>query len=149
MNAVPRHSSKTARQWLFRQAASARGWVALTAAQGVAAGLLLIAQAALVAGIIHGAFIEARPRALLATYFGLLIAVIVLRALLAWGREVTGFKAGARVRSEVRRKLLERLFREGPALTRKQAGGALSSSVMEQVEALHNFYAFFLPQLAL
>ena len=149
MNSVPNHSSKTARQWLFHQATSARGWIALTAAQGVATGLLLIAQAALVAGIIHGAFIEARPRALLATHFGFLIAVVGLRALLAWGREVTGFKAGARVRSEVRRKLLERLFKAGPALTRRQAGGALSSSVMEQVEALHNFYAFFLPQLAL
>ncbi len=149
MNAVPTHRSKAARKWLFRQAASARGWIALTAAQGVAAGILLIAQAALVAGIIHGAFIEARPRALLGTHFGLLIAVIGLRALLAWGREVCGFKAGARVRSDVRRRLVERLFREGPALTRRQAGGALSSSVMEQVEALHKFYAFFLPQLAL
>ena len=149
MNAVPRHRSKTARQWLFRQATRARGWVALTAAQGVAAGLLVIAQAALVAGIIHDAFIEAQPRALLATHFGYLIAVVGLRALLAWGREIAGFKAGARVRSEVRRMLLERLFEAGPALTRRQAAGALSSSVMEQVEALHNFYAFFLPQLAL
>ncbi len=149
MNPAPRQRSKTARQWLFHQATHARGWIVLTAAQGVAAGLLLIAQAALVAGIIHGAFIDARPRALLAADFGFLIAVIVLRALLAWGREVSGFKAGARVRSDVRRMLLERLFAAGPALTRRRAGGALSSSVMEQVEALHNFYAFFLPQLAL
>ena len=149
MNAVPTQSSTAARQWLFRQAASAKGWIALTAAQGVAAGILLIAQAALVAGIIHGVFIEARPRALLGTHFGYLIAVIGLRALLAWGREVCGFRAGARVRSDVRRRLLERLFHEGPALTRRQSGGALSSSVMEQVEALHNFYAFFLPQLVL
>ena len=143
------NSSKAARQWLFRQARSARGWIALSAAQGLIAGLLLIAQAALVAGIIHGAFIEARPRMRLEVYFGLLIAVVGLRALLAWGREITGFKAGAQVRSAVRRALLERLFREGPSLTRRYAGGALTSGIMEQVEALHNFYAFYLPQLAL
>jgi ATP-binding cassette subfamily C protein CydD len=142
-------NSKAARQWLFRQTRCARGWIALSAVQGVVAGMLLIAQAALVAGIIHGAFIERQPRALLDTHFGLLIAVIGLRALLTWGREIAGFRAGARVRSDVRRALLERLFEAGPALTRRRAGGALSSSVMEQVEALHNFYAFYLPQLAL
>ena len=149
MAPTPAPQNKAARRWLWHQAQSARGWIALTAALGVNAGLLLIAQAALVAGIIHGAFIDMQPRDQLGAYFGMLVAVIGLRALLAWGREVAGFKAGARVRSKVRRALLERLFRDGPALTRRQAGGALSSSVMEQVEALHNFYAFYLPQLAL
>ncbi len=143
------HSTKNARQWLFRQASRARGWVALAAAQGVAAGLLLIVQAALVAGIIHGVFIAGMPHAELGSRFGMLVAVVGLRALLAWGREVAGFRAGARVRSAVRRTLVERLFSAGPGLTRRQAGGALASSVMEQVEALHNFYAFYLPQLAL
>ncbi len=149
MDTGPAHSSKTARHWLFRQAGCARGWVALAAAQGVAAGLLLIVQAALVAGIIHGVFIAGMPHAELGSRFGMLVAVVGLRALLAWGREVAGFKAGARVRSAVRRTLVERLFSAGPGLTRRQAGGALASSVMEQVEALHNFYAFYLPQLAL
>jgi ATP-binding cassette subfamily C protein CydD len=149
MAPMPAPPNKAARQWLWRQTPSARGWIALTAALGVVAGLLLIAQAYLVAGIIHGAFIEMRPRDQLGTHFGALVAVIGLRALLAWGRGVAGFRAGARVRSAVRRILLERLFRLGPALTRRHAGGALSSSVMEQVEALHNFYAFFLPQLAM
>ncbi len=142
-------NSKTARQWLFRQAGPARGWVVLAAAQGFAAGLLLIVQAALVAAIIQGVFIDGLPRAQLGGRFGLLIAVVGLRALMAWGREVAGFKAGARVRSAVRRALVERLFSAGPALTRQHAGGGISSNVMEQVEALHNFYAFYLPQLAL
>ena len=149
MDTASAHNSKAARQWLFRQAGGARAWVALSAAQGLLAGLLLIAQAALVAGIIHGVFIGNQPRAQLGTHFALLAVVVGLRALLAWGREVTGFRAGARVRGQVRRALLERLFREGPTLTRQHAGGALSSNVMEQVEALHNFYAFYLPQLAL
>ncbi len=149
MDSISAHTSKTARRWLFRQAGRARGWVALAAAQGVAAGLLLIVQAALVAGIIHGVFIAGMPHAELGSRFGMLVAVVGLRALLAWGREVAGFRAGARVRSAVRRTLVERLFSAGPGLTRRQAGGALASSVMEQVEALHNFYAFYLPQLAL
>jgi ATP-binding cassette subfamily C protein CydD len=149
MAPTPAPPNKAARQWLWRQVQSARGWIALTSALGVVAGLLLIAQAFLVAGIIHGAFIEMQPRDQLGTHFGLLITVIGLRALLAWGRAIAGFKAGARVRGEVRRALLERLFQAGPLITGRQAGGALSSSVMEQVEALHNFYAFFLPQLAL
>ncbi|MBL0713875.1 MAG: cysteine/glutathione ABC transporter permease/ATP-binding protein CydD [Desulfosarcina sp.] len=146
--AAPKSSKKTL-QWLFRQAHSVRREIALSAGLGLAGGLLLIVQAHLVAGIVHGAFIERQPRAMLGTWFGLLAGVIALRGLLTWGREVAGFKAGARVRSHVRRTLLERLFRLGPALTRRHSGGGLSSAVMEQVEALHNFYAFYLPQLVL
>jgi ATP-binding cassette subfamily C protein CydD len=142
-------NSRAARAWLGCQARQARGWITLAAIQGGLSGLLVIAQAALVAGIVHGAFIDKQPRSLLGTQLGWLLAVVGLRALLVWGREVAGFRAGARVRSAVRRILLERLFREGPVLTRRQAGGALASNVIEQVEALHNFYAFYLPQLML
>jgi ATP-binding cassette subfamily C protein CydD len=45
--------------------------------------------------------------------------------------------------------LVDRLFAAGPAFTRREESGALGSVLLEQVEALQDFYALFLPQLAL
>jgi ATP-binding cassette subfamily C protein CydD len=74
---------------------------------------------------------------------------VAARAALAWGREIAGFQAGAYVRAHVRRQLFEHMTATGPAYLRKQSTGALASTVMEQVEALHNFFAHYLPQLGL
>jgi ATP-binding cassette subfamily C protein CydD len=75
--------------------------------------------------------------------------VVTGRAVMAWAREFAGFQAGARVRTDVRRDLLAHMTAAGPALTRQQQTGALASTVVEQVEALHNFFAHYLPQLGL
>jgi ATP-binding cassette subfamily C protein CydD len=64
-------------------------------------------------------------------------------------REVAGFAAGARVREAVRTQLVDAVFAAGPAFTRREESGALGSVVLEQVEALQDFYALYLPQLAL
>ena len=45
--------------------------------------------------------------------------------------------------------LLDHLFSLGPSFTSRQSTGALASTALEQVEGLHDFYAFYLPQLAL
>ncbi len=45
--------------------------------------------------------------------------------------------------------LLAHIVSLGPSYTGNQSTGALTSTVMEQVEGLHDFYAFYLPQLAL
>ncbi len=116
---------------------------------GFASGLLLIAQAALIAHLIHAAFIETTPRSELTPYFGLFILIVVGRAGMAWAREMAGFQAGTRVRTEVRLDLVAHLTAAGPAFTRHKQSGALASIVVEQVEALHNFFAHYLPQLGL
>ncbi len=149
MNPSPTHTSKPALNWLLRHARTARLWILLTVGLGFGSGLLLIVQASLTARIIHGVFIEQRPRAELMSFFIFFALVVIGRAVLAWAREIAGFKAGARVRTEVRRQLLDHLTAAGPALTDRHEAGALASILVEQVEALHNFFARYLPQLAL
>ena len=149
MNPAPAHTSKPALKWLFQRARTARVWIALTVGLGFGSGLLLIVQASLIARIIHGVFIENLPRAELTRSFGLFALVVGGRAALAWAREIAGFQAGARVRSDVRRLLLSHLTTAGPALTIGRPSGALASTLLEQVEALHLFFARYLPQLAL
>ncbi|WP_373500242.1 thiol reductant ABC exporter subunit CydD, partial [Desulfococcus sp.] len=71
------------------------------------------------------------------------------RAALGWMREGAGFRAGAAVREAVRMSIMNRLIGSGTALMDGGRTGALASVAMEQVEALHNFFAHYLPQMAL
>jgi ATP-binding cassette subfamily C protein CydD len=82
-------------------------------------------------------------------YFYILVGIIILRSFLGWARGVCGFYAGAKIRQEVRMALLEHLFSLGPSFTSRQSTGALACTALEHVEGLHDFYAFYLPQLAL
>jgi len=149
MTPSPEHTSKPALKWLLQRARTARLWILLTVGLGFGSGLLLIVQASLTARIIHGAFIENRPQSELTPDFLLFALVVLGRGALAWARERAGFQAGARVRAEVRLLLLEHLTAAGPALIQRWPAGALASTLVEQVEALHNFFARYLPQLAL
>jgi ATP-binding cassette, subfamily C, bacterial CydD len=135
--------------WLFQGVRHARGWILLAVGAGFAGGLLLIAQAALLARIIHGAAVDGMTRTALGSYFLILIGVVALRAGLAWAREVAGFRGGARVRRQVRSALMQHIGNLGPAHSGRPSAGALSAAVVEQVEALQAFYAQYLPQLAL
>jgi ATP-binding cassette subfamily C protein CydD len=140
---------QSARNWLLMQARFSGYWIVLSVALGLLSGLLLIIQAGILARIVHAAFMKDVSREVLWPFFGLMGAVILFRAALGWGREIAGFYAGAKIRQEIRVALMEHIFSLGPAYTVTQRTGAISSTVWEAVEALHNFYAFYLPQLAL
>jgi len=136
-------------KWLVGNIRHARGWILLSVAAGFASGLLLILQAALLSRIIHGAFIEGLSQTVLNPLFLILCLLIVLRAGLAWTREVSGFQAGAGIRQEVRLALIHHIGALGPVHADRPHSGALSTTIVEQVEALQTFYAHYLPQLAL
>jgi ATP-binding cassette subfamily C protein CydD len=142
-------SDKNSLRWLIKSARPAHLWVLLSVGLGMTGGLLLVAQAGLLANIIQGVFIDRLPRNLLTPLFIGSAGVVVMRAVLAWGREAAGFQAGARVREETRRALIQHIFDRGPAYTELQRTGGLASTLLEQVEALQDFFAFYLPQLAL
>jgi len=136
-------------KWLVGNVRHARGWILLSVSAGFAGGLLLILQAALLSKIIHGAFIDGLSRSILAPLFLILCSLVVLRAGLAWAREVSGFHAGAVIRQEVRMALIHHIGALGPVQADRPHSGALSTTIVEQVEALQAFYAHYLPQLAL
>jgi ATP-binding cassette subfamily C protein CydD len=116
---------------------------------GLGSGLLLIAQARFLARIVHGAFIEGQGTPMLGPLFAFLVGIIAARSILGWAREAAGFHAGAKIRQEIRSELLAQIVSLGPGYTSRQSSGALASTVLEHVEGLHDFYAFYLPQLAL
>ena len=135
--------------WLIGNVRHAQGWILLSVSAGFAGGLLLILQAALLSKIIHGAFIDDLSQTVLNPLFLVLCGLVALRAGLAWAREVSGFHAGAGIRQEVRIALIKHIGSLGPVQSDRPHSGALSTTVVEQVEALQAFYARYLPQLAL
>jgi len=149
MNPVKKKSNKSALQWLLEQARPARKWVLLSIGLGFCSAVLIIVQAALLAHMIHSAVIRDMTWRDLWPFLAAFIGVIGVRSVLGWGRELAGFYAGASVRLKIRTALMEHIFKLGPAYTSGQRTGALSSTLMEQVEGLHEFYGVYLPQLAL
>lgn len=140
---------KPALQWLRSQSRVARRWLLLSVGLGLGSGVLLVGQTHLLSRIVHGVFMDGVGRQPLMPLFFLLIVIIVARAGLGWWREVVGFKAGAAVRGQVRNTLLAHIFQAGPVGISHLPAGRLVSSAMEQVDALHNFIARYLPQMAL
>jgi ATP-binding cassette subfamily C protein CydD len=149
LEAIDKTAPMTSLGWLLKRAGTARRWVVLSIGLGFFSGVLLILQARLLAHVVQRVFMDDVPRTVLWPFFTALPGVIILRAALGWGREVSGFHAGAGVRQEIRMRLMEHLFNLGPAYTVTRQTGAVSSTIMEAVEGLHDFYAFYLPQLAL
>lgn len=149
MKPVKKSSNKKAQRWLLKRVGTARSWILISVGLGLGSGILLIAQAGFLSRIVHDAFMEKRASDQLGPLFTALVAVVILRAALGWAREVSGFLAGSRIRQEIRLELLAHIVSLGPSYTGNQSTGALTSTVMEQVEGLHDFYAFYLPQLAM
>ena len=78
-----------------------------------------------------------------------LIALMLLRALLAYGRERASFEAGKRLRGHIRSAVMNKLIKLGPAFIKGKPAGSWASIVLEQVEDLQDFYARYLPQVSL
>jgi ATP-binding cassette subfamily C protein CydCD len=141
--------NKNVLRWLRRQSRAARRWLLVTISLGLAGGLFTIAQAGLISRIVSGAFMGgADGRDMMRLLVGL-VAVVAVKALIAWGRETAGFRAGATVRRQVRLELAAHLMAVGPVGLNAMPTGRLVSNALDQVEALHNFVARYIPQLVL
>ncbi len=135
--------------WLASNLRHARAWILLSVLTGFSGGLLLILQASLLSRIVHGAFMDGLYRTAASPLLWLMATIIIVRAVLAWAREVSGFHSGARIRQEIRMKLMRHIGALGPIHGDRSHSGGLSTALLEQVEALQAFYALYLPQLVL
>jgi len=116
---------------------------------GLLTGFALIIQAYLIATILHGIIIFNLPKSEFFNEFFCLLVLIPVRALLAFARERVCFEAGKRLRLQIRSAVLSKLGELGPAFIKGKPAGSWASIVLEQVEALHDFYARYLPQMLL
>ena len=146
MNAPEQREIKT---WLSELAAGNRRWIQGTVIAGSLAGLATIVQMVLLARIVHlGVIEEVAPKALTGLFLGLVAAVIV-RALFQGLQTRLAAQCSQMVRRAARRELHRHWQAAGPVAIGQESAGTLAREWIDHVEALHGYFARFLPQMSL
>jgi ATP-binding cassette, subfamily C, bacterial CydCD len=121
----------------------------LTILSGLLAGFLTIGQSWLVSGAINGVFLEGQTLAQVADALRLLLFVIGGRALLAWLSDISANAVAVRIKTDMRERLFAHILALGPAYTRRERTGELTTAAVEGIEALDAYYSQYLPQLVI
>ena len=79
----------------------------------------------------------------------MLLVVVVARAAAAYGGEAAALRAAARVKSQLRRKLIGHCLRLGPAWLGGQQPGRIAAQATRGLDGLDPYFARYLPQLVL
>ncbi|MCG9679887.1 cysteine/glutathione ABC transporter permease/ATP-binding protein CydD [Vibrio sp. Isolate24] len=146
---MDKKKQRSLNKWLKQQSKLAKRWLMIAVGLGVLSSVFLLAQAALLATILHQLIIEQVDKYQLVPYFIGLAAVIGVRALCSWGREIAGYRCGAQIRVYIRQLILNKLRELGPAYIKGKPAGSWATLLLEQVEDMHDFFARYLPQMSL
>jgi thiol reductant ABC exporter CydD subunit len=122
--------------------------LAVDAALGLCAALLVLAQAVLIARVAARGF-DGASAADLSTALALLCVVVAARAAAAWGFEAAGRRAAADVVSGLRLELVERRLRGRPAALDGVESAEVATAAVAGTDALEATFARYLPQLVL
>ncbi len=137
---------KTCAAWLKQQSKAVRKLILSAAIAGIANGLNVIVQSAVLAFILQAVIIDKLPWTSLITPFIVLASVFMLRSVCVYLHQTLGFEAGAQVRASVRQQLFDKFLILGPAAIKQRQSGELSAVTLEQVDALENYFSRYLPQ---
>ena len=121
----------------------------LTVLSGLLAGLLTISQAYLVSSTVNGVFLEGQTLPQVFHWLQWILLIIAGRALLTWVNEVSANAAAVRIKTDLRERLFNHILKLGPAYTRSQRTGELTTTAIEGIEALDAYYSQYLPQLVI
>jgi thiol reductant ABC exporter CydD subunit len=119
------------------------------AALGLASVALVIAQAHLLASAITDVFLGGQGVAELRSPLAALAAVVLGRAVLAWGQEVAAHRAAAAVKTQLRTRLMAHLLRLGPGWLHRERAADVATTAGRGLDALDAYFARYLPQLIL
>ena len=149
-SAIPdRDDQKRVRSWLSELAAPARPLIRGSIASGVAAGALTVVQMSLLAWIIHQAVVESVNLRELTVPFLVLLGVLVARAVCQGLQARYAAVSSRQIRNGLRRLFTRRLHAAGPVVLGTESPATLAREWLDHVDALHGYYARFLPQMLL
>ncbi|MEW2045598.1 thiol reductant ABC exporter subunit CydD [Streptomyces sp. NPDC005476] len=134
---------------LLRYARATRLFLVAVVGLGAVGAALVIAQAMFIAEVVVGAFQHGLSLSELRTPLLLLMTVAVGRAVVAWLTELAAHRASAAVKSELRRRLLDRATALGPNWLSGRRTGSLVALATRGVDALDDYFSRYLPQLGL
>jgi ATP-binding cassette subfamily C protein CydCD len=118
-------------------------------ALGCVTAALAIAQAALLATAISGAFMDGRDLAALGAALAALAIVFLVRAVTAWSQEWVALRCSAAVKSTLRMKLLRAAARPSPGEVDATRSGEIVILATRGLDALDAYFGRYLPQMAL
>jgi thiol reductant ABC exporter CydD subunit len=133
---------------LAHRTSAVRRLLVADVALGIAAALLVLAQAVLIARVAARSFDGAGLAAVQASLI-LLLVVVVGRAAAAWGFEALGRRAATDVLSGLRLELVERRLRGNPAALDGAASAEVATTAVGGAAALEATFARYLPQVVL
>ncbi|MEU7742421.1 thiol reductant ABC exporter subunit CydD [Nonomuraea sp. NPDC049158] len=125
---------------LMRVEQSVRRHLAVTFAAAMAAGLLVLVQAELLAGVLSGRFTTVALAGL--------AAVVGVRALLGWTQGIFAGRTATGVKSALRHRLLARLQELGPARLAGHRSGELVTLTGRGLDRLDAYLTGYLPSIA-
>lgn len=134
---------------LFQQAAGSRKLFVMSVLFGSIGGLLLIAEALYIAGVVDGAFLGGKNLAALMPSLYMLLGVIGLRALIHMASDYASAQMAQRIKSDLRMRLVKKLGDLGPQYAKGERSGELIATLYEGVEQLESYLSKYLPQVAL
>jgi ATP-binding cassette, subfamily C, bacterial CydCD len=134
---------------LLRYARATRTFLIVSVGLGTLSGVLIIAQAWLIADVVTRAFIDGRGLGQLHKQLAALLAVVLARAVVAWAAELAASRSSARAKSQLRSALLERMPSLGLDSAREQRTGELAILATRGIDVLDGYFSLYLPQLLL
>ncbi|MEZ8533123.1 cysteine/glutathione ABC transporter permease/ATP-binding protein CydD [Vibrio cyclitrophicus] len=146
---MDKKKQRSLNKWLKQQSKLAKRWLMIAISLGVLSSVFLIAQAALLASILHQLIIENVDKSELVGHFAGLALSVVGRAGCTWGREIAGYRCGEQIRIYIRQLILDKLRELGPAYIKGNPAGTWATLLLEQVEDMQDFFSRYLPQMSL
>jgi len=124
-----------------------RLYIAAIVALSILTGVFIVLQAHYLAHIVNAVFQDRQGLSQVAFPLALLLLVVIARAALMWGGEVTAQSAACTVKKTLRQRLFGHLLRLGPLYAKGERSGELVQTLSEGVESLDAYFGQFVPQL--
>jgi ATP-binding cassette subfamily C protein CydD len=134
-------------QRLLQEARHSRLLFGLTVLMGVITGALILFQAHNLSHLVNSVFLDHFTQTEVAPQVLALILIVFLRAIFSFLNGTAAASLSARVKSNLRSLLLDKISRLGPAFTRGESTGELTTTALQGVEALDAYFSQYLPQI--
>lgn len=138
-------TERAASRWLGKRVADGGAGLRVAIALPLLSGALLVAQCYALAGVLHGAIIDHRPLASLGMDIAIFGALLTARIAMAMAGEMLAVNAGEAIKLKIRGGLAAQMLMREPIWFAGRSSGALSGTVVDQVDALEGYFVRYLP----
>ncbi|MBN1305284.1 MAG: thiol reductant ABC exporter subunit CydD [Anaerolineales bacterium] len=121
----------------------------ITILTGLLIGILVVGQAWYLSLVVDGTFLGGGQPGKTNAWMLTLIFIITVRALLTWVNEISASAIAIKIKTRLRQQLLRQIIKLGPAYTRGERTGELTTTIIEATETLDAYYSQYLPQLVI